>query len=134
VADRRLVIGGEEAADGDAEPVAVSVSDRPFMTGAGATADPTEPDEVHIGYTEPVDCTSVDASQFIYRTNGSTTPAWSVDCDGGAGITVTFPDGTVDAQFANPVIRYDTTGGTLADAGGAPAISPDEVRVGVSKP
>ena len=58
-------------------------------------------------------------------------------CDGESYLTLVFPDGTVDAVEADPVIGYTasaTEGHRVRDSQGNGAVSPDQFPVAVSIP
>jgi hypothetical protein len=133
----RLVVGGIEASGHDREAVAVSLSDRPFMTWATSIADPEQPDEVTVYYTEPVGCSGQSPEQFSYDTAQSSTPARFVLCDDASAVTLVLPEGTVDSVEANPVISYSAAaaeGHRIMDSQGNSAVSPDQFAVSVSIP
>lgn len=132
-----LLVGGVEAAGSDREAVRVALGDRPFMTWAASVADPNQPDEVSVYYTEPVDCSGQSPQQFSYDTAQSSTPASFVLCDGSSVVTVVLPEGTVDAVEADPVLSYssgDPESHRVSDEQGNTAVSPDQFAVSVSIP
>ena len=77
-----LLVGGVPAAASDREAVKVGLSDAPFVTWAAAAADPDQPDEVTVYYTEPVECSGESPEQFSYDTKQSSTSPMFVLCDG----------------------------------------------------
>jgi hypothetical protein len=131
------VVGGVEVSGHDREAVAVALSERPFMTWAASVADPGQPDEVTVYYTEAVDCSGQSPEQFSYDTASSSTPAKFALCDGAAAITLVFPAGTVDRLEADPMVSYsaaDAESPRVRDGQGNAAVSPDQFRVSVSIP
>lgn len=134
--EARLIVDGVEAAAHDREAVIVALSDRPFMTWAASIADPDQPDEVTVYYTEAVDCSGQSPQQFSYDTGQSSTPASFLWCEDGT-LTLMFPNGTVDGLGSDPRITYtasDAASHRVHDTQGNAAISPDAFRVAVSIP
>lgn len=131
----RLTVGGVHPLAADAEPVSVSISDRPFFVWATAAADPTKSDEVTAYYSEAVSCTGY-PEQFTYETASGSTPGFALACDGSNAIKLRFPDGTIDRLEANPAVTYVSGGPAqrVTDAQGIPAASPDQFRIAVSQP
>ncbi|MGH2711863.1 MAG: peptide-N4-asparagine amidase, partial [Actinomycetota bacterium] len=132
-----LTVGGITAAPNDREAVKVTLSDAPFVTWAAAAADPDQPDEVTVYYTEPIECSGQSPDQFSYETKQSSTAASFAFCDGESYLTLVFPDGTVDAVEADPIIGYTASAAAahrVRDSQGNAAVSPDQFPVAVSIP